>query len=77
MRFALSLSDCVSCLQDGLNCYETMNLLVRRKPKENNFKAILETIRSLIGTAALGKAIPHWLHDVFLGYGDPAAANYR
>ncbi len=60
-----------------MTCYESMNLLVRRKPKENNFKAILETIRDLINTAALGRAVPAWLHDVFLGYGDPAAANHR
>jgi intron-binding protein aquarius len=54
-----------------------MNLLVRRDPKENNFKAILETIRDLINSAAVGKAIPAWLHDVFLGFGDPTSANYR
>jgi intron-binding protein aquarius len=64
-------------MKNGVNCYESLNLLVRRKPKENNFKAILETIRDLINTAALGRAIPPWLNDVFLGYGNPAAANYR
>lgn len=25
--------------------YEGFNILIRRKPKENNFKAVLETIR--------------------------------
>lgn len=25
--------------------YDTFNVLVRRKPKENNFKAVLDTIR--------------------------------
>lgn len=25
--------------------YDTFNVLIRRKPKENNFKAVLETIR--------------------------------
>ena len=64
-------------MKEGCDCYETMNLLVRRNPKENNFKAILETIRGLINTAAVGRAIPQWLHDVFLGYGNPNAANYR
>eukprot|EP01038_Epipyxis_sp_PR26KG_P005853 gene5853-8076_t len=64
-------------IKEGRNCYETMNLVVRRDPKENNFRAILETIRNLMNTAAVGRAIPAWLHDIFLGYGNPTAANYR
>ncbi len=64
-------------IKDGNDCYEKFNLLVRRDPKENNFKAVLETIRSLISTAAIGRAIPQWLQDVFLGYGDPSSANFR
>ena len=48
--------------------YGTFNVLIRRKPKENNFKAVLETIRDLMNTKA---SVPDWLHDVFLGYGDP------
>jgi hypothetical protein len=64
-------------MRDGHDCYSRLNLLVRRKPKENNFKAILETIRDLMNTPALNRAIPSWLHDVFLGYGSPKAANYR
>lgn len=51
--------------------YKSFNILMRRKPKENNFKAILETIRDLMNARA---AVPPWLRDVFLGYGDPAAA---
>lgn len=44
--------------------YTTFNLIMRRKPKENNFKAVLETIRDLMN----GKlAVPKWLKDVFLG----------
>jgi len=54
-----------------------LNILVRRKGKENNFKAVLETIRDLMTQAQSGTAVPHWLHDVFLGYGDPAAAHYK
>jgi len=34
---------------------------------------VLESIRDLLNEAA---AIPPWLHDIFLGYGDPAAAHY-
>lgn len=31
----------------------------------------------LMNTSAVGQAMPPWLHDVFLGYGDPAGAHYR
>ena len=53
--------------------YETFNIILRRKPKENNFKAVLETIRDLMNTECV---IPDWLHNIILGYGDPAAAHY-
>nr|CAD7589608.1 unnamed protein product [Timema genevievae] len=53
--------------------YETFNILMRRKPKENNFKAVLETIRELMNTECV---VPDWLHDIILGYGDPGAAHY-
>lgn len=53
--------------------YETFNILMRRKPKENNFKAVLETIRELMNTECV---VPEWLHDIILGYGDPGAAHY-
>mmetsp|Transcript_4030 Transcript_4030/g.6213 ORF Transcript_4030/g.6213 Transcript_4030/m.6213 type:complete len:1352 (+) Transcript_4030:1-4056(+) len=53
--------------------YTTFNILLRRKPKENNFKAVLETIRDLMNTTTV---VPEWMHDVFLGYGDPGAAAY-
>jgi intron-binding protein aquarius len=35
---------------DAEDVYATFNLLVRRKAKENNFKAVLETIRDLMNT---------------------------
>ncbi|CAL8471736.1 g11278 [Coccomyxa elongata] len=53
--------------------YSSFNLLMRRKPKENNFKAVLESIRDLMNEDTV---LPEWLHDIFLGYGDPAAAQY-
>jgi hypothetical protein len=53
--------------------YATFNLVMRRKPKENNFKAVLTTIRDLMATKC---SVPSWLHDVFLGYGDAASAQY-
>jgi intron-binding protein aquarius len=34
----------------GEDVYETFNIVMRRKPKENNFKAVLETIRELMNT---------------------------
>jgi len=51
--------------------YKSFNLVMRRKPKENNFKPILDTIRSLMNSRS---SLPSWLNDVFLGYGDPTAA---
>ncbi|XP_075145338.1 RNA helicase aquarius [Haematobia irritans] len=61
-------------LQDGGDdVYESFNILMRRKPKENNFKAVLETIRHLMNTECV---VPTWLHDILLGYGDPSAAHY-
>ena len=41
--------------------------------QENNFKAVLESIRDLMNSDTV---MPPWLHDIFLGYGDPAAAQY-
>lgn len=53
--------------------YETFNVLMRRKPKENNFKAVLETIRALMQSELV---VPDWLHNIFLGYGLPGSAHY-
>lgn len=57
----------------GQDVYDNLNIFMRRKPKENNFKAVLETIRDLMNTECV---VPDWMHDVFLGYDDPAAANH-
>ncbi|KAI9591354.1 P-loop containing nucleoside triphosphate hydrolase protein [Syncephalis fuscata] len=48
--------------------YSTLNVLLRRNAKENNFKGVLETIRDLMQSELL---VPDWLQNVFLGYGDP------
>ncbi|CAH8609976.1 unnamed protein product [Dicrocoelium dendriticum] len=53
--------------------YDTFNVLIRRKPKENNFKAVLDTIRDLMNTRSV---VPEWLLDLLMGYLDPAAAHY-
>eukprot|EP00917_Polyrhabdina_sp_WS-2016_P009265 GHVP01020664.1.p1 GENE.GHVP01020664.1~~GHVP01020664.1.p1 ORF type:complete len:1415 (+),score=266.26 GHVP01020664.1:1437-5681(+) len=50
--------------------YGTFNLLVRRKAVESNFKAVLETIRTLMNEPK-STIIPDWLHDHFLGYLNP------
>lgn len=60
--------------ETGLDVYESFNIIIRRKPKENNFKAVLETIRHLMNTVCV---VPSWLHDILLGYGDPSAAHYK
>ncbi|KAL5274552.1 AQR family protein [Megaselia abdita] len=59
--------------QGAEDVYDGFNILMRRKPKENNFKAVLETIRHLMNTSCV---VPPWLHDILLGYGDPGAAHY-
>ncbi|GAB6024502.1 hypothetical protein CHUAL_009656 [Chamberlinius hualienensis] len=53
--------------------YESFNIILRRKPKENNFKAVLETIRNLMNTNCV---VPDWLQNIILGYEDPSAAHY-
>ncbi|KAM4663551.1 RNA helicase aquarius [Discoglossus pictus] len=66
--------DMTNTIQTGAeDVYDTFNLIMRRKPKENNFKAVLETIRKLMNTDCV---VPDWLHDIILGYGDPGSAHY-
>ena len=54
--------------------YESFNLIVRRRGRENNFKAILESIRKL---TLSDTPAPKWLQDVLLGYSDGANATYK
>ncbi|KAK2863709.1 hypothetical protein FQN49_004072 [Arthroderma sp. PD_2] len=64
----------VDRMQNGKpDIYNSINVLVRRRARENNFRPILETMRSLTITDA---ELPSWLQEVFLGYGDPAGARY-
>ena len=66
--------------------YTTFNLLVRRRPEEGNFRAVLGSLQDLLreqqqqaaalAAGATATTVPRWLHDVFLGYGDPGAASY-
>lgn len=54
--------------------YTTFNVFIRRRPKENNFKSILESIRDLMNTNFV---VPKWLSDLLLGYGEPNQAHYK
>ena len=56
------------------NVYDRLNLLVRRKGRENNFKRVLESIKSLTLSDV---PVPSWLQEVFLGFGDPTGASYQ
>eukprot|EP01065_Artemidia_motanka_P007566 TRINITY_DN1377_c0_g1_i1.p1 TRINITY_DN1377_c0_g1~~TRINITY_DN1377_c0_g1_i1.p1 ORF type:complete len:1449 (+),score=544.42 TRINITY_DN1377_c0_g1_i1:47-4393(+) len=58
---------------EGLAVYESLTFVMRRRAKENNFKAVLETIRDLM---TFPTVVPDWLHDLFLGYGDPDSAHH-
>ncbi|KAI1432295.1 hypothetical protein GGR50DRAFT_616219 [Xylaria sp. CBS 124048] len=54
--------------------YERINLIVRRSGRENNFKPVLESIRTLTLSEV---PLASWLLENFLGYGDPAGATYK
>ena len=54
--------------------YESINVIARRRGRENNFKPVLESMRSLTIAEV---PIPSWLSEVFLGYGDPTGATYK
>ena len=56
--------------------YQSFNLLVRRDPATNNFKAVLQTTRELLALAHMEQIVPAWLKNVLLGLGDPSAAHY-
>ena len=69
-QYQIDMENHASGLED---VYETFNVIFRRSPKVNNFKAVLETIRDLMNSECI---VPDWLHDIILGYGDPASAHY-
>uniref|UniRef100_A0AC35GU44 Intron-binding protein aquarius n=1 Tax=Panagrolaimus sp. PS1159 TaxID=55785 RepID=A0AC35GU44_9BILA len=58
---------------DQGDIYYSLNLVIRRDPKTNNFKAVLSTIRQLLNTDFV---VPDWLQEIILGYGEPDAAHY-
>ena len=58
---------------DQAEVYYSLNLVIRRDPKTNNFKAVLSTIKQLLNTDFV---VPDWLQDLILGYGEPDSAHY-
>lgn len=56
----------------AIDMYQKCNILMRRRPEENNFRAVLSTIRDCMHEQ---EPLPSWLNDLLLGYGDPAAAS--
>lgn len=59
--------------EDSPNIYAKFHLIVRRKPEKNNFKGVLDTIKTLIDTKFV---VPDWLRSLLLGYGDPMSAHH-
>ena len=53
--------------------YDSINLIARRRGRENNFSKILQTIRTM---TLINIPVPSWMQEVFLGFGDPSGANY-
>ncbi|KAK3638686.1 hypothetical protein LTR22_017704 [Elasticomyces elasticus] len=68
-------SDLARVAAGGKDVYDSINLVIRRRPRENNFKPVLESLRQLALTPDL--PVPSWLQEVLLGYGDPAGASYK
>lgn len=54
--------------------YESVNLIVRRRARENNFRSVLQSIKQMM---VADVPTPAWLEEVFLGFGDPASATYK
>jgi hypothetical protein len=62
----------------GTDIYNTLNLVVRRSGRVNNFKAVLETIRSvMVGIGSIDRVVPVWLQSAILGHGDPKDSSYQ
>ncbi|KAG5519202.1 hypothetical protein PMAC_002290 [Pneumocystis sp. 'macacae'] len=59
--------------EEGDDVYSSINLIVRRLPKDNNFRPILESLKNLARTSV---SLPSWFEDIFLGFGDPSNALY-
>ncbi|KAK4106919.1 hypothetical protein N658DRAFT_413858 [Parathielavia hyrcaniae] len=74
IQFRLDAGAFMADTEGNRNVYDGVNLLIRRAGRENNFKPVLESIRDL---TLSDLPLASWLHEVFLGYGDPAGATYK
>ncbi|KAL7694244.1 putative intron-binding protein aquarius [Plasmopara halstedii] len=59
-----------------VDAYQKVNILVRRIPLKNNLRCVFDTVAGACINADSENLVPSWLHDLFLGYGDPATAFY-
>lgn len=59
--------------KDPEGFYSGLNVVIRRRSRENNFYPILKNIKALTFEK---NVTPDWLTDVFLGFGDPSSASY-
>jgi intron-binding protein aquarius len=55
--------------QQLVNVYDTFNIVVRRHGKANNFRSVLESVRSLMtGVGSIPRVMPKWMQSVLLGH---------
>ncbi|KAI9669711.1 MAG: hypothetical protein M1831_007407 [Alyxoria varia] len=66
--------DIANTRKDKADVYESINFIIRRRNRENNFKPILDSIRQ---SALSDVPLPSWIQDVFLGMGNPSGATYK
>eukprot|EP00890_Picochlorum_soloecismus_P006133 jgi/Picsp_1/6520/NSC_03864-R1_intron-binding protein aquarius-like len=52
-----------------------LTIVIRREAKENNFKALLASVRDMITNVEdVERSLPSWLLDLLIGYGKPDSA---
>lgn len=57
------------------NIYTRMNMMIRRKPQENNFESVFPLLLERLENPQYTG--PEWLYDIFLGYGDARRVSYK
>ncbi|ORM41211.1 Intron-binding protein aquarius [Babesia sp. Xinjiang] len=73
LRVRLDYNQYIEDIARDPNIYASMNLLVRRHSRVNNFKSVLVSLRHMINSPT---TLPGWLGDIFLGFGDPNQCQY-
>jgi hypothetical protein len=66
-------------MKDGNGeCYEKLHLLVRRNPRENHFRPILQTMLNLLKSSSSTVVdLPLWLKNTVVGLGDIKLSHFR